>query len=173
MLRTFGLTVALVGVLAVSAEAQIISNPVVTSWPPYTTMTTYRLPAGPPIAAEVCTPPVVTFYAPAAPRPSCCSPVVAYRVPAVTTYYAPPVTSYRVVLSPTYVTPAAPVVVAPTTTYYQPMWNYRMPLAPTTTLYSSSPVVGTPVTSFYAPAAAAPAVSAPVAVGRSCGCGGH
>jgi hypothetical protein len=175
MLRALCSAVMLMSVLAVSAEAQIVSNPVVTSWPPYAGAASRVVPVAAPVAADACTPPVVTFYAPtvapmivSAPITRCCAPVVRYRVP-TTTYYAP-VTTYRVPLSPACCAPAAPVYSAPATSYYSPIASYRMPLPPSSVVYSLSPAAATPVTSYYAPVAA-PVVSAPASSGRSCGCG--
>ena len=192
MLCRLSLTVVLVAVVAASADAQLVSNPVVTSWPPYTTMRTYPLPSAPPVAADVCTPPVVTYYSPTVsrtmvpapitrhfaptttyrvPAPGCCAPVVSYAVP-TTTYYAP-VTTYRVPANSAYYAPAITAYSAPTTTYYSPLANYRMPAPPASSVFSV-PITSTPVTSYYAPAVAAmPAMSAPVTTGRSCGCGGR
>jgi hypothetical protein len=192
MLCRLTLTVVLVAVAAASTDAQLVSNPVVTSWPPYTTMKTYALPAAPPVAADVCTPPVVTYYSPAvsrtivpapltslfAPRttyrvavPSCCGSAVPYIVP-TTTYYAP-VTTYRVPTNSVYYAPPVTVYAPSTTTYYSPLANYRMPAVPTSDVFSV-PIATTPVTSYYTPAATAvPVMSAPVTTGRSCGCGGR
>ena len=87
MLCRLSLTVVLVAVVAASADAQIVSNPVVTSWPPYTTMRTYPLPSAPPVAADVCTPPVVTYYSPTVPARSFPRRSRAVVAP-TTTYYA-------------------------------------------------------------------------------------
>lgn len=187
MLRNACLTVMLTMWLTTSAQAQIVSNPVVTSLTPYAPMTAHPLPAAAPVAADVCTPPVVTYYSPT----SCCAPAVvpatAYRVAVPTTlYYAPP----------------RAVFVVPSTTAYRPLARYRAPLPPTTVMYSAStlvapaPVMPTtsyyapavsaaspthvmsvpvmPTTSYYAPAvSAAPVMSAPVAASRGCGCSGR
>ena len=62
MLRALSLTALLVAVMAVSVEAQIISNPVLTTQFPYAAAPVYDVPA----VAPVCTPPVVSFYNPCA-----------------------------------------------------------------------------------------------------------
>ena len=93
MIRVISMTAFWVALSAVSAQAQIISNPVLTSWAPYQVAPTYTAsPAVTPSAC--CAPPVVSF----------CDPCSSAAVPAAaarTAYYAPPGTTY---------------VVAPTTT---------------------------------------------------------
>lgn len=172
------------------AHAQIVSNPVVTSLPPYPVMQTSALPSAlpsvAPVSADVCTPPVVTYYSPLATRtivpapltrwlaptvtyrvaaPSCCGPAVVPAVPTAT-YYAP-VTAYRV--------PVGGVLAVPPrlTTGYSPLAHYRMPAPPASGMLSA-PIAAPPVGVYYPPAAAvAPAPSAPAMPARSgCGCGG-
>ncbi|NLX56587.1 MAG: hypothetical protein GXY58_15880 [Planctomycetaceae bacterium] len=168
------------------AHAQIVSNPVVTSLPPYPVVQASALPSAAPVPADVCTPPVVTYYTPLATRtivpapltrwpaptvtyrvaaPSCCGPAVVPAVP-VATYYAP-VTAYRV--------PAGSVSAVPPrlTTSSSPLTHYRMPAPPASGMLSA-PIAAPPVGVYYPPAAAvAPAPSVPVMPARSgCGCGG-
>ena len=135
-----------------SADAQIVSNPVVTSWPPYAAanMRTYSLPAAPPVAADVCTPPVVTYYSPAATgddrsrarhellRPD--DDVSYVRLPVAACRRSVTPLRRRLLRADHDVPGAGPhrvlcaarhdllgVLLGPTTTYYSPLANYRMP----------------------------------------------
>ncbi len=166
MLRATCLATVLSVLGAVSAHAQIISNPVITTWRPYATAS-YAAPA-----------PVAPSSWSARPTAGYCNPcgqagsvgVTAYSMPTPTvvrrtSYYAPTTTYY-----------------APTTSYYSSPGSYRVPtttvyrvsgayLPPPATSYPSSSV---PSTSYYAPApaATAPVYSAPATAGPGCGCRG-
>jgi len=178
MLRVFSMAAILFAVFAVSAQAQIVSNPVLTTWTPYASASGYamRTPVAP---SPCCAPPVVSYgnacapaattslYAPApvvqrstsyyAPRAVYYAPRTAYYAP-TTTYYAPAATSY-----------AQPTVTyrVPATTVYRTSGAY---MSTPTTSYASPAV---PTTSYYAPAATqTPVYSAPSTSGSSCGCRG-
>ncbi len=171
MLRVFSLAAFLMVAFAVSAEAQIISNPVLTSWAPYPALPSYTAP--PTVMPQACcTPPAVSYG-------NACSPSSA----ATTAYHAPVVTTYRLRPTTTYYVPATTTYFAPTTAYYGSTTSYRVRTVPATTVYlpprSTMPAATTsyyapaiPSTSYYAPAAP-PAYSAPAAPQRSCGCQGR
>ena len=161
MFRVLSLAALLLAVPAVPAQAQIVSNPVLTSWTPYATSASYTVRS--PVTPSACCAPArapVACYAPA-PAPvatcnSCVQPaVVTARVVQRPVVYYAPRTVYRV----------------PVTTYYAPTVTYRMP---TTTVYRpTGAYVATPTTTYYAPSTpvvSAPVYSAPAATSSGCGC---
>jgi hypothetical protein len=174
MLRVLSLAAVLVAVSAMSATAQITSVPVVTSWPTEVRLMAFPLPAPPPVAINACAPPVVTFCNPCAaggvaPTTTMYAPVTTYYVP-TTTYYAP-TTAFRLPLIAPLWRPATTTYYAPSVAYYSPVTSYRMPAPPEISVYDA-PVSATPIVTNYAPTvSASPVMSAPVATGRSCGCG--
>ena len=179
MLRAFSMAAILFAVFAVSAQAQIVSNPVLTTRAPYASGSAYAAPT--PVAPSPCCAPPVVSYGNAcngargdnelvrtsagraafdqllcSPSSLLCSPE-AYYAP-TTAYYAPAATSY-----------AQPTVTyrVPATTAYRTSGAY---MTPPTTSYSSPAV---PTTSYYAPAATqTPVYSVPSTAGSSCGCRG-
>lgn len=153
MLRTCSGAVLWMAMTAAACQAQIVSNPVVTSWPTGMAVSTYPVPTAP-VAADVCTPPVVTFCNPCA---VASPPGTSLLVPSPT---AVPVTAYRwpgpTVRRPV-VTSSVPGSV---TRVYRPVWQ---PVSPTVPVWPTPAPIGAtaPVTSYYAPSAV-PMWSSPV-----------
>lgn len=184
MFRTYLWAVMLMVTASAACHAQIISNPVVTSWPTGTgsALTTYPMPAAP-VPADVCTPPVVTFCDPCA-APA--APVTSFRVPSTVPVPAP-VTAYRwpvqVVARPGLITP----VPVRTTRVFRPVWQPVTPGVPVVAVpaptVTTAPMPAAPVTSYYAPsvtpawssvATPVAAPSPPVSAGSSgCNCQGR
>ncbi len=183
MIRVISITAFWAALSAVSAQVQIISNPVLTSWAPYQVPPTYTAsPAVTPSAC--CAPPVVSF----------CDPCSSAAVPAAagrTAYYAPPGTTYVVAPTTRYYVPRTTSYYVPTTTTYY--GSARAPSVPATRVYyrpvtqMSSPGMSyvasaTPTTSYYAPSVPTSSYSAPAASSSStyspavprssCGCRG-
>jgi len=167
MLRVLLLAFVLLAVLAASAQAQLVSNPVLTGWTPYAPVSTYT--ALRPVAPSPCCTPPVTSY---------CDPCGQIAVVPTTTYYAP---TQVVLRTPSRRVPTS-ACCAPTTVSYHPVTtSYRLPattvyrtsgayLAPAATVGASAPV---PTTSYYAPATiGTSAYSVPTTSSSGCGCRG-
>lgn len=179
MVRVLSLATVLVAVSAISGTAQIVSNPVVTSWPSDVRLLTYPMPAQAPVPLDACTPPVVTFYNPcaaggvaAAPPTTLYAPTTTYYFP-TTTYYAP-TTAFRLpAVAPLWRPARTTTYYAPSAAYYSPVTSYRMPAPPEMNVFAPLAAFA-PTAAYYAPAASAPPVmSTPAGTGRSCGCGGR
>ena len=143
MVRVLSLAAILVAVSAVSATAQIITNPVVTSWPSEVRLMPYPMPAQPPVALDACTPPVVTYCnpcatgaIPAVPTMTYMAPTTTYYLP-TTTYYAP-TTAFRLPVLAPFWRPATTTYYAPSVAYYRPVTNYRMPSPPEINVFAGA-----------------------------------
>ena len=154
MLRTFSLAIVLIAAFAVSAQAQLVSNPVLTGWTPYAPVSTYTAlrPVAP---SPCCTPQVASYCAPCS-QPAVV-PTTSYRVP-TTSCCAPPTTGYRPVTT-SYRVPA-------TTVYRTSGANMTTPMTVPTT-------ATIPTTSYYASAAVTtPVYASPAVSSSSCNCRG-
>jgi len=162
MLRVVAFAIVSLGLTA-TVQAQIISNPVLTSWTPFSTAPRYAIPS-PVVPAPCCAP---------APAPSCGS-------CATTTRYVPSVAANSV----RYYTPTVRAY-SPAVTYSAPSVSYRIPVTGPTTVYrttgaympsrpSYSSYPGTPTTSYYYPAAgsARSSLAIPATPSRGCNCHG-
>jgi hypothetical protein len=175
MVRNYSLAVVLCAAGSLSAQGQIMSNPVVTTYARYTAAApAMPLPVAP---APYCPPPMVTYRVPVVAAPSCCT-VAQPALPTVSYYL--PTTTYRV-----------PAVSAPLTVHYvsRPAVSFPSPTvmwsAPPTTVYRpwqssvSAPTVSALSTgsssSYYGPAASSsspPVYAAPRSAVSGCACGG-
>lgn len=159
MLRVLSLATVLVAALAVSVDAQIISNPVLTTWTPHAHTVVARYPVATPVVPGGIAPPIVTIGDPYVPTPV----TVHYMPSAVAPVFpwvpVPRTTAYTVTsVPPTIVYQASPMVVyRPVVAYRVPTVAYRVPAIPVTTYYAPA----MPVTTVYSPPVAAPA---------GCGC---
>ncbi len=188
MVRVLSLATVLVAMSTTLGMAQIVSIPVVTSRPTDVGLTTYPMPAQPPVPLDACAPPVVTFCNPCATGGVAVAPVTTYYAP-VTTFYAPtatyyaPRTAFRLPALNPFLRPATTTYYPPSVPYYGPAMSYRMPTPPEFSVFAP-PTMIVPTTSYYAPTVSAPPamsapvmsapiMSAPVNTGRSCGCGGR
>ncbi len=150
-------------------HAQIVSNPVVTTFKPYAS-SGYVTPTARTTARVGISNPVTAYrYVPGAPVGQTCRPVMTYRVPAPRYYAAPqrlPVYGTRI--APPQVVYRVPVAGPPTPiiTYYQPVRSAGMPVQGATTY--TRPL--TPSLRGMTPVAA-PAAPAPPST--NCGCGGR
>ncbi len=174
MLRVFTSAALLLAVTAATVQAQIVSNPVVTSWPTGTALTTYPM-SPPPVSADVCTPPVVTFYSPYAAPPA---PITTFMAPST---MAVPVTAFRwparTVRQPVTIV----TVPASVTRVYRPVWQTAVLPVPVTTMYAPA-AVASPVTSYHAlssspvwnaPTSTSLMTTAPASSGSGCNCQGR
>lgn len=174
MLRVSAWAVVLVVTGTMSARAQIISNPVVTTFTPYAGSVSYAV--SPPVApSPCCAPPSVTYCDP------CAQPTTTYYAPSTMMWTARRPVSWAVPVTASYA-PAARMYV-PTTSYYAPTVMYRIPASSPVTVYSMPDSTSLPMSSYAAPtapgvsygvpaAAAAPVTSVPGAASGGCNCRG-